>query len=55
MMHEQHFLAYSGSFPTGDDPKHHRVISIATNTSTVLSAPVTYPITTAGVGMPDVV
>ena len=43
------------SCETGDNPKHFWVIGIATNTSTVLSAPVTYPIVIAGVGLPDVV
>ena len=43
------------SCQTGDNPKHHRVIGIATNTSTVLSAPMTYAIVTAGVELPNVV
>ena len=34
---------------------NHQVIDIVTNTSTVLTEPVTYKIVTAGVGLPDVV
>ena len=58
LTHDQNLLAYCREFPPdghGDNTKHGRVNDIATNTSTVLSVLVTYPMVTPRVGLPDVV